>query len=103
MRELGLALALTACASAPRATPIEACSGAGEVTISGQVAHPGRFALAPGMTARDLVLAAGGFTPVAGRDLYWRHQGRVQQLELDEATRAPELCPGDELVVPFRE
>jgi len=36
------------------------------VTIAGFVKHPGNYALAEGMTARDLVLAAGGF--VTGAD-----------------------------------
>ncbi|MBW8886654.1 MAG: SLBB domain-containing protein [Fibrobacteres bacterium] len=82
------------------------------VEISGAVFYPGRFEFREGMTAKDLVMMAGGYLPhhESGRLLVFRgdpHERRVTQMQLDVADGLAEtkerfqLKPNDFLQVPI--
>lgn len=70
-----------------------------DVVITGMVKKPGAIAFREGMTVRDLVLAAGGFTAAANDKLVrLEHAGQVRELDL--TTENAPLQPGDRVFVP---
>lgn len=70
-----------------------------DVVITGMVKRPGAVEFKEGMTVRDLVLAAGGYTAAANeKAVRLEHAGQVRDLDLT-ADDAP-LQPGDRVFVP---
>lgn len=88
-------------------------SGAAQVTVVGEVGHPGLFRLEPGATALAAVLAAGGVTKYAApnRSKVVRVTGKdrkVMSLNLGDIMKNGDkkkdvvLEPGDMVIVPAR-
>jgi polysaccharide export outer membrane protein len=88
-------------------------SGAAQVTVVGEVAHPGLFRLEPGATALASVLAAGGVTKYAapnrskvvrakdgGRNVISLPLGDI--LKHGDKKKDVTLEPGDMVIVPAR-
>ncbi|MCC7434203.1 MAG: SLBB domain-containing protein [Methanoregulaceae archaeon] len=70
-----------------------------DVVITGMVKRPGALPFKDGMTIRDLVLAAGGYTAAANeKAVRLEHAGQVRDLDMT-ADDAP-LQPGDRVFVP---
>jgi hypothetical protein len=78
-------------ASAPAAAPeASRAPDAPRVFVSGGVRNPGAYAWFPGMTARQLVAAAGGFTPDAPEAAAWALSLR------NLSSRGTSAAPGSE-------
>lgn len=70
-----------------------------DVVITGMVKRPGSVPFKEGMTVRELVLAAGGYTAAANEKLVrLEHAGQVRELDLN--TEDAPLQAGDRVFVP---
>lgn len=100
-------VALLLCAMAPVAAAPDAPSGAGSVTVIGEVARPGTYPLVEGDTASRLIARAGSLTACAARQrITVRRDGRTLPVSLDAAATQggsgedPVLRAGDVIHVP---
>ena len=74
-----------------------------EVSVIGQVFHPTSHLFKENLTATDYVSFSGGMTKKADDDSVYivRANGSVQLAENDWLDQAPEIFPGDTIVVPL--
>jgi polysaccharide export outer membrane protein len=105
-----LALALSAMVLALASPALRAqdprAPGSFKVSVQGQVAKPGQYAISPDLTVIDAVELAGGFTPQALRSsVRIAHEGKTTTLDysdiaLNNANANFKLSPGDVIFIP---
>ncbi|MEC9488877.1 MAG: SLBB domain-containing protein [Halanaerobium sp.] len=76
-----------------------------EVTILGEVMHPGRYQLKKGLRVSDLLAQAGGLTEAAAKEATYTSGEEVNRLDLEaiykgEQAANPVLAAGDTILVP---
>jgi protein involved in polysaccharide export with SLBB domain len=80
--------------------------GSFKVSVQGQVAKPGQYAISPDLTVIDAVELAGGFKPQALRSsVRIAHEGKTTTLDysdiaLNNANANFKLSPGDVIFIP---
>lgn len=78
--------------------------------VSGAVLHPNQYRIDREMTLRDAIAAAGGWTPEAGRNIFWQRtnaEGNIETLILDRDLLVSDneevmqkIGPGESIVIP---
>jgi polysaccharide biosynthesis/export protein VpsN len=70
-----------------------------EVFLEGQVREPGPYQFSPGMTVRQAIAKAGGFTDYANRKKIYRHSKDNPGADKERVSQSDSVLPGDVIEV----